>query len=167
MSGSLVLNASFEPLSVVSARRAVVLVLRGRAIALEERAEVWSSELAQIAVPSVVRLVSYVRVPHQRMATVTRRGVFGRDGARCQYCALPADSIDHVLPRSRGGLHNWENVVACCRRCNTHKGDRLPEEAGMTLARRPRAPSPHAWVFASSGYSMDPVWHTYLLHEIA
>ncbi len=167
MSGSLVLNASYEPLSVVSARRAVVLVLRDRAVALEVRDEIWHSEWAQMQVPSVVKLLAFVRVPHQRMTAVTRRAVFARDGFRCQYCSQPADSIDHVQPRSRGGLHVWENVVACCRRCNTRKGDRFPEEAGMALSRRPRAPSPHAWVFANSGHVVDPSWESYLLPEIA
>ncbi len=167
MSGALVLNASFEPLSVVNARRAVVLVLRGRAITVEARSEVWHAERSSLEVPSVVRLTTYVRVPHHRPTPVTRRAVFGRDEFRCQYCHGAAESIDHVVPRSRGGQHSWDNVVACCRRCNARKGDRLPEEAGFSLARRPRAPAFHSWVYTSSGYAMDPTWHPYLMLETA
>lgn len=159
---ALVLNASYEPLSVVACRRAVVLVIRGRATVVEHRNESWHSERETIEVPSVVRLNTYVSVPFNRKVAVTRRAVFGRDGHRCQYCSGPAESIDHVLPRSKGGGHTWENVVACCRRCNVKKGDRLPHEAGFTLNRRPASPPGHAWVLASAGYSLDPAWQPYL-----
>lgn len=162
MSGVLVLNASFEPLSVVGVRRAVVLVLRGTAITLEGRSEVWHSERLHVDVPSVVRLTRYVQVPYQRTIPVTRRGVFGRDGHRCQYCTGPADSIDHVIPRSRGGGHTWDNVVACCRRCNVRKGNRLPSEIGLAPIRSPEPPSRHSWIYASSGYRLDPTWDRYL-----
>ena len=87
-----------------------------------------------------MKLVHFVRVPHQTRVAVTRRSVFVRDGHRCQYCGAQAENIDHVVPRSRGGTHSWENVVACCRRCNTRKEDRLPDEAGFSLSRQPRAP---------------------------
>lgn len=162
MPGVLVLNASHEPLSVVSDRRALVLVIRGKAVAIELREQVWHSERSAMTVPSVVRLTSFVHVPYQRNVPVTRRGVFGRDGNRCQYCAGPAESIDHVLPRSRGGQHTWDNVVACCRRCNVRKGSRLPAEAGLTLATVPAAPRFHGWIYASAGYNLDPAWRRYL-----
>ncbi|MDH4116188.1 MAG: HNH endonuclease [Acidimicrobiia bacterium] len=167
MPGVLVLNASHEPLSVVSDRRALVLVFRGKAIALEHRSEVWRSERAAVQIPSVVRLTSFVHVPYQRNVPVTRRAVFGRDEYRCQYCEGPAESIDHVLPRSRGGQHTWDNVVACCRRCNVRKGSRLPAEAGLILARRPQAPRRHGWIYASAGRAIDPSWTRYLMLEAA
>lgn len=167
MASVLVLNASHEPLSVVSDRRAMVLVIRGKAITIERRDEVWRSERHQLPVPSVVRLTSFVHVPYQRSVPVTRRAVFGRDEYRCQYCSGPAESIDHVLPRSRGGQHTWDNVVACCRRCNVRKGSRLPAEAGLTLARDPRAPLRHGWIYASAGHGIDPVWNRYLMLEAA
>lgn len=163
MRSALVLNASYEPLSVVSARRAVVLVLGGKATVLAAREEKWRSEAMAVEVPSVVRLTRYVRVPYQRTVPVTRRAVFGRDGHRCQYCGAAAESIDHVLPRSRGGEHTWDNVVACCRRCNLRKGDRLPSEVGLTLRSRPQAPLRYGWIFASAGYSLDETWRPYLL----
>lgn len=162
MARALVLNASYEPLSVVPTRRAVVLVIRQRATVVVSRDEEWASERATVVVPSVVRLTSYVKVPYRRTVPVTRRAVFGRDGHTCQYCGSPAESIDHVLPRSRGGQHAWENVVACCRPCNIRKGDRLPTEAGFVLRVRPQAPRQYAWIYASAGYSVDPAWDPYL-----
>lgn len=167
MARTLVLNASHEPLSVVSCRRAVVLVIRGRAVVVEHHVDEWRSEHVIVPVPSVVRLTSYVKVPYTRNVALSRNAVFNRDGYRCQYCAGPAESIDHVVPRSRGGRHEWENVVACCRRCNVKKGNRLPHEAGFALSRRPTVPMRHAWIYASSGYAVDPVWERYLLAESA
>lgn len=165
MPGVLVLNASHEPLSVVSDRRALVLVIRGKAVTIEVRDQVWRSERQEIPVPSVVRLTAFVHVPFQRNVPVTRRAVFGRDDNRCQYCAGPAESIDHVLPRSRGGQHTWDNVVACCRRCNVRKGSRLPAEAGLTLERQPKPPRHHGWIYATTGSALDPVWQRYLMLE--
>lgn len=165
MPGVLVLNASHEPLSVVSDRRALVLVIRGKAVTIEVRDQVWRSERHEIPVPAVVRLTAFVHVPFQRNVPVTRRAVFGRDDNRCQYCAGPAESIDHVLPRSRGGQHTWDNVVACCRRCNVRKGSRLPAEAGLILERMPRPPRHHGWIYATTGSTLDPVWQRYLMLE--
>lgn len=162
MARSLILNATYEPLSVVATRRAVVLVMRGKALPVVVRDETWASERSAIEVPSVVRLTAFVKVPYRRSVPVTRRAVFGRDGHRCQYCGGQAESLDHVMPRSRGGEHSWENVVACCRSCNIRKGDRLPSEAGFELKVKPQAPRHYAWIYASAGYSLDPAWHPYL-----
>lgn len=163
MPASLILNASYEPLSVVSSRRAVVLVARGRAHVMAERDEVWHSANLDIKVPSVIRLTYYVRVPFERTVPVSKRAVFGRDEHSCQYCGSPAENIDHVLPRSKGGQHTWDNVVACCRRCNLRKGDRLPAEVGLTLSRRPTVPHRYSWIYASAGFALDPSWQPYLL----
>ncbi len=148
---ALVLNASYEPLSVVTARRALVLVLSERALLVEGTGSEIRSATASFAEPSVVRLRNYVRVPHQTRVAVNRRSVFVRDGHRCQYCGAQAENIDHIVPRSRGGTHSWENVVACCRRCNARKEDRLLEETGFHLARQPRAPRSRLWLLALSG----------------
>jgi 5-methylcytosine-specific restriction endonuclease McrA len=137
---ALVLNASYEPLSVVSERRAVILVLNQKASLVVGREEIWSSESQSIELPSVVRLNRYVKVPYRRAVPVTRRAVFGRDGHICQYCGGPAESLDHVKPRSKGGDHSWENVVACCRSCNVRKGSRTPDESGIRLRRQPGPP---------------------------
>jgi 5-methylcytosine-specific restriction endonuclease McrA len=160
--GALVLNTTYEPVSVVSARRAVVLVLNQKASVVAAGSARLHSERAAFEIPSVVRLVRYVKVPHHRRVPPTRRAIFARDGHRCQYCEAPAESIDHVLPRSRGGANIWENVVACCRRCNIRKGDRLPHEIGLRLARSPRPPWRFGWVYASAGPSVDPHWLEYL-----
>jgi 5-methylcytosine-specific restriction endonuclease McrA len=148
---ALVLNASYEPLSVVTARRALVLVLSERAVLVHGTGCELRSARSSFSEPSVVKLIHYVRVPHQTRVAVTRRAVFVRDGHRCQYCGAQAENIDHVVPRSRGGAHSWENVVACCRRCNTRKEDRLIEEAGFHLSRQPKAPRSRLWLLAASG----------------
>jgi len=148
---ALVLNASLEPLSVVASRRALVLVLSDKAVLVHGSGHEMRSARARFPEPSVVRLVNYVRVPHQSRVAVTRRSVFARDDHRCQYCGAQAENIDHVVPRSRGGTHSWDNVVACCRRCNTRKEDRLLEESGLRLDRAPRAPRSRLWLMAASG----------------
>lgn len=167
VAAALVLNATFEPLAVVNSRRAVVLVLRGKAHVIAARPDVWHSETSEVAVPSVVRLTHFVRVSYERVIPVTRRAIFGRDEHRCQYCGGSAESLDHVLPRSRGGDHTWENVVACCRRCNLRKGDRLPAEVGLALTRRPQRPHRYGWIYATAGHHLDPSWRPYLLAETA
>lgn len=158
---ALVLNATFEPLGIVSSRRALLLVLATRAELLHATEAVFRSERAAFPEPSVVRLARYVRVPHDRTVAVNRRTVFARDGHRCQYCGSAAESIDHVLPRSRGGLHAWDNVVAACRRCNTRKEDRLPHEAGLVLRTAPSAPRERVWLLAMSGGARAD-WAPYL-----
>lgn len=167
MTKALVLNATYEPLSVVSSRRALVLVWRERATVVEIRDEHWRSVEKNFAVPSVVRLNYYVKVPYHRAVPLTRRAVFGRDGNLCQYCGAAAESLDHVVPRSRGGAHTWDNVVACCRRCNVKKGNRLLNEIGFALLRAPRSPKRFGWVHTSSGYRVDPSWKPYLLADSA
>ena len=115
MRSALVLNATFEPLSVVSARRAVCLVLADKAdIVEDDGTEVRAASMA-VPGPVVIRLRYVVRAPYRRRTALSRRAVFARDGYTCQYCGRTADSIDHVMPRSRGGAHVWENVTAACR----------------------------------------------------
>lgn len=162
MHSALVLNASYEPLSVVSARRATCLVLADKAEVLEDDGRVIRSEKLSFPSPSVIRLRYMVKVPFIRRAALSRRAIFARDDHRCQYCGNHADSIDHVVPRSRGGQHTWENVAAACRPCNLDKRDRTPEEAGMRLAKPCRAPRTSAWVVVSVSGVPD-TWHRYLL----
>jgi len=160
-SRALVLNATFEPLGLVSTRRALLLVLATKAELVHSTDQVFRSERRAFPEPSVVRLARYVRVPHDRTVAVNRRTVFARDSHRCQYCGLAAESIDHVLPRSRGGMHAWDNVVAACRRCNTRKEDRLPHEVGLVLRTQPCAPRQRVWLLAMSGGARDE-WAPYL-----
>jgi 5-methylcytosine-specific restriction endonuclease McrA len=158
---SLILNASMEPLCVVPARRAVVLVLTSKADLLHSNGHRFRSERLDLPAPTVVRLRRYVHVPYRRRAALSRRGVFLRDGHICQYCGQAAENVDHVVPRSRGGTHDWENVVAACRGCNARKKDRTPSEAAMALARTPFVPRPAFWLVAATG-GVEPEWNAYL-----
>ncbi|MFM7512268.1 MAG: HNH endonuclease [Cyanobium sp.] len=135
----LVLNASYEPLNITSWRRAVVMVLKGKAEGLEhDGGRQIRSDLMQ---PTVIRLRQFVRVPY-RPLPLTRRNLFQRYFHRCQYCGSRQErlSVDHVLPRSRGGMDTWENVTTACLSCNVRKGNRTPREACMVLARPPHRP---------------------------
>ena len=135
----LVLNASYEPLNITTWRRALVMVLKGKAEGLEHDSSRWIR--GDTMLPTVIRLRQYVRVPYKQLP-LTRRNLFHRDGHRCQYCGSSADqlSIDHVVPRSRGGLDTWENVTTACLPCNVRKGNRTPREASMTLMGKPHRP---------------------------
>jgi 5-methylcytosine-specific restriction endonuclease McrA len=142
----LVLNASYEPINVCAARRALVLVLKGVAAA-EELSRIYvRSARAAMELPSVIRLLEYRRIPRQARA-LSRKNILMRDRFTCQYClsTLPTSdlTLDHVIPRSRSGETAWENLVACCHVCNNRKGNRTPDEAGMKLARAPRPFSLH------------------------
>ena len=161
MSRALVLNATYEPLGVVAWRRAVVLVLDDKAEVVHDTGEAIHSERITLPVPSVVRLRQFVKVPYRRRAPLNRRGVFARDGHRCQYCGGPAESLDHVIPRSRGGEHTWDNVVAACRPCNVGKRDRYLSETSMVLRRRPTAPRDLSWVTVAMG-TVPALWQPYL-----
>jgi 5-methylcytosine-specific restriction endonuclease McrA len=158
---ALVLNATYEPLCVVPARRAVVLVLKSKAHVEKHNGQVFRSEKLTIHVPSVVRLNYYVKVPFRARATLSRRAVLTRDEFQCQYCGARAENVDHVVPRSRGGEHVWENVVACCRRCNARKENHLASEVGLTLKRLPRAPRGSLLLKVAVGH-FDPDWEPYL-----
>ena len=158
---SLVLNATYEPICVVSSRRALVLVIEEKAELVRETGRLYRAARVSFPEPSVVRLAHYVRVPYTARIAITRRSVFARDGHRCQYCGGQAENIDHVTPRSRGGAHIWENVVAACRRCNSLKEDRLLEEAGLTLHRAPHAPRSRVWLLAASG-ELRADWQPYV-----
>jgi 5-methylcytosine-specific restriction endonuclease McrA len=119
------------------------------------------AERLALAEPSVVRLCYFVKVPYQARVALNRRAVFARDGHRCQYCGASAENIDHVIPRSKGGSHAWENVVASCRPCNARKRDRLLEDSGMRLRRRPAPPRERTWILVASG-SVRSDWEPYL-----
>ena len=138
MSKVLVLNASYEPLNITSWRRAVVLVIKGKAEQIEQREQLVYPDFPM---PTVIRLRHYVRIPYKEIP-LTRRNLLHRDNHTCQYCGQSGDSLtlDHVIPRSRGGGDSWENIVSACVRCNVRKGSRTPKEAEMPLANPPRKP---------------------------
>ena len=159
----LVLNASYEPLNVCSTRRAHVLVWKGKAEVVERLDEPLRTATNTYVRPHVIRLVTYVRVPQSVKRRISRRALFARDGWRCVYCGDGSSrlTLDHVVPRSRGGESVWENVVTACGPCNLRKGDRLLEETHMHLPRLPRPPAPV--LFISLGLHRVPdTWRRYL-----
>jgi 5-methylcytosine-specific restriction endonuclease McrA len=158
---ALVLNASYEPLCVVSGRRAAVLVLTSKAVPVAAGTTVMHSERTEIPVPVVVRLSRFVKVPYRATVPLTRKAVFARDGGRCVYCGAPATSLDHVVPKSRGGPHTWDNVVSACSRCNHVKADRGIAELGWRLLTTPTVPSGAAWRVVGAR-RVDPRWRPYL-----
>ena len=159
----LVLNASYEPLNVCSLRRAHVLVWKGKAEILEHFEKPIRSATTSFERPHVIRLVTYVRVPRGVTKRISRRVLFARDGWKCVYCGSEGHrlTLDHVVPRSRGGTSVWENVVTSCAPCNHTKGDRMLEETSMTLRTTPRPPTPVLFIRLAAEHIPD-VWRTYL-----
>ncbi|MGH9632503.1 MAG: HNH endonuclease [Bryobacteraceae bacterium] len=164
----LVLNASYEPINICAARRALVLILKGVASAEEHAPIQVHSSRHTLKLPSVIRLLEYRRIPHQARA-LSRKNILMRDRYTCQYChkSPPAGelTLDHVIPRSRAGETSWENLVACCHSCNNRKGNRTPDEAGLKLVRAPRPFSLHTSrhlmrLLAKS----DDQWRKYLFY---
>jgi 5-methylcytosine-specific restriction endonuclease McrA len=161
----LVLNATYEPVNICAARRALVLLFKGEAL-VEEQYDHHTINLNPL--PSVIRLNRYRRVP-QRRHVVSRKNILLRDRNTCQYCAevfSPVKlTLDHVLPRSRGGKNSWENLVACCTPCNHRKADRTPEEAGMPLLHYPRPMTLHTSRHVLRSMGLDNhAWHKYLYY---
>lgn len=165
MGSVLVLNATYEPLSIVSVKRAIVLLLKDKAELVEATESHLRSEKLSLPVPLVIRLLYFVRIPHRISLPVTRRTVLARDQYTCQYCQTQPPrkdlTIDHVVPRARGGKTTWTNVVTACLRCNNQKGSRTPEEAGMVLWTRPARPRYLALVVVSST-EVREVWQKYM-----
>ena len=164
----LVLNATYEPINVCSVRRAVVLLLKERAELVEKGRSILRSERDSLARPVVVRLVNYVNVPRDTSRRkITRRAVFARDGWACQYCGNRSNlTVDHVIPRSRGGDSTWENIVASCAPCNRRKGNLMPAQAQMHPKRAPRKPGAHVFITVST-QRIPAAWRQWLPAEAA
>jgi len=159
----LVLNQGYEPLNLCRVRRAIILVFYGKAEVVENsRGEIHSArEVFQV--PSVIRLGYFVRRPH-RERKLTKVEVFNRDHYTCQYCNKQTKelTLDHVVPRQRGGEHTWENVVSACKSCNRRKGGRTPEEAGMSLLRHPTAPRHNGFYIPYHYLNSHREWQKYI-----
>ena len=161
----LVLNASYEPINVCTVRRAAVLILKNRAEVLEKGDWALHAESLTLDRPVVIRLLTYVRIPrdaHRRK--ITRRAVFARDRWTCQYCGHERGNltVDHVIPRSKGGPSTWDNIVTCCAPCNRRKGDRLPRQANMTPVKRPKAPNSTIFIHVAAP-TIPAAWEQYLI----
>ena len=159
---TLVLNAGYEPLAVVSFKRAIILVLNQKATVLAQAGNhLVRSATSEYKLPSVILLSRYVRIPGSRVIPVSRRGVLRRDAHRCVYCNRAANTVDHVQPKSKGGTDTWENLVAACLRCNNSKGDKTLSEMGWTLSFTPRMPTGGAWLIRGAE-KLEPEWDEYL-----
>ncbi len=164
----LVLNYTFEPLHFTNAKRAITLLLSGKAEGVELSPRVIRSPSRSLQLPSVIRLAVYIRKPFLDRVAFNKKNILRRDSYTCQYCARRGErlTVDHILPRSRGGETTWTNVVAACLRCNLQKGNRSLTEAAMSLIREPVHPQflfsvhllrhPHASSFLDS-------WRKYLV----
>ena len=165
MGDVLVLNASYEPLSIVSVKRAIILLLKEKAELIEAAEARLRSENFSFPRPLVIRLVYFVKIPHRISLPVTRRGILARDHYTCQYCGVMPPrkdlTIDHVLPRSRGGKTTWENVATACTKCNGRKGSRTPTEANMALLAQPRRPR-YIAIAALSSMEAREAWGKYM-----
>lgn len=165
MSYVLVLNGDYRPINVCSIPRAVVLLLKEKAEIIERTDRVLHSETFSLDHPSVIRLVAYVRIPYETKRRITRRAILARDSWTCQYCGSETRlTIDHVVPRARGGEHVWENVVTACSTCNHRKGHGLLGEAGMRLRRPPTRPRPDVFLISTTR-KVPAIWKEYLLRE--
>ena len=159
----LVLNATYEPINVCTVRRATILLLKQKAELVEHSSWQLRSEHTRMPRPMVIRLVTFVNVPrdtHRRK--ITRRAVFARDRWTCQYCGSRTSlTVDHVIPRSKGGTSTWDNIVASCAPCNRRKGDQLPVQANMVPRSAPKAPNPHVFIHVASP-TIPAAWRQWL-----
>lgn len=163
----LLLNASFEPLKIISWQKAVTLFYKGRVEVIEEHETEVRSVSFSFRMPSVVRLLRFVKVKRRSVVPFTRANIYARDNHTCAYCStqhLPDDlTFDHVVPVAQGGTRGWENIVSCCVPCNRKKGARTPEEAGMVLKHRPKRPVVTPTLRVSIGFYKQPEsWRSFL-----
>lgn len=162
----LVLNQSYEPISVCSAKKALLLLFLTKAEMVEHRSAYAIRSVREVfPFPSVIRLSAYLRMPFKKVE-LSRKNVIRRDGFKCQYCGehRPPLTVDHIIPRSRGGADQWENLVCACVRCNNRKGSRTPEEAGMKLLSIPRKPH-HVLFIKHYAGKVDDAWRPYLFMD--
>lgn len=162
----LMLNQNYEPLTVCSAKRAFILVFQGKAELIETADGLKLRSIDRtFALPSVVRLAQYKKVPYKRIM-LTRKNILMRDGHRCQYCGVTRGpmTVDHVIPKTMKGKDTWENLVCACVSCNNRKGDRTPEQAGMNLHKKPKRPTYIAFIQRYIGLA-DHRWRRYLFMD--
>ena len=159
----LLLNQNYEPMSVCSARKAIVLLYLGKAEMVEKDSGWIHSVNTCMPIPSIVRLIRLIKAPRRRVL-LTRKNILRRDGHQCQYCGTrdAQFTIDHVMPRKRGGGDSWENLVCACEKCNCKKGNHTPQEARMPLFREPKKPGYHFFLRSLIGIP-DEKWKPYLV----
>lgn len=163
----LVLNASYEPINICGVKRAIVLLVTGVARSEEETLSIIRSPSIEIRIPAVIRLVAFVKIPYIRR-TLSKKNIFLRDQYTCQYCSKKLDAgnltLDHIVPKSRGGNSTWENLVTSCKSCNVRKGDKTPKEAGMRLLIKPKLNSLFYLHIARYKGRENELWRKYLFY---
>ena len=169
MDDALLLNSTYMPLRIVSWKKAIILMTLGKVEVVEEYNKEVHAVSLSIRLPSVIRLLTFIRPRYQEIR-FTRYNIYMRDQGRCQYCGrrfhLREVTYDHIVPRAKGGMANWENIVTCCRSCNLKKGGRTPEEAGMRLIRVPRKPRWLSSLDVAIGFrGMPKSWESYLMEN--
>ena len=163
MNDVLVLNFTYEALNITTFQRAVKLIFSGKAEIVHDLDRVLTSARWELRMPSIIRMLYYIRRPMQKVA-LTKKNVLLRDDYTCQYCGLRGErmmTVDHVVPRSRGGPSTWENLVCACMRCNNRKNNRSPQDANMSLKRRPKTPKYIPWIQIRRNTFPDE-WHKFL-----
>tara|TARA_B100001250_G_scaffold164409_1_gene141399 strand:+ start:3130 stop:3642 length:513 start_codon:yes stop_codon:yes gene_type:complete len=160
---TLILNSTFQPLSVASAKRSISLLLAKKINVIKESKYEIRSENKIIKIPKVALLTYYVKAPYSRRVALNRSNIFIRDFYTCQYCGNNAESIDHIIPKSKGGEHEWSNVVACCKKCNLTKADKLLNQSILKLKKFPIKPEGNFWIKTIIGSNPDPEWSEYLI----
>jgi 5-methylcytosine-specific restriction endonuclease McrA len=159
MNDVLVLNSTYEPLNQTTLRRAMSLIFQRKAEIVKARGKVHTITMS-FEMPTVIRILFYIKT-RRNAVSFTKDNLLRRDNYTCQYCGTYGTkmTVEHVIPRSKGGSDGWRNTVTACDPCNTHKANRTPEEAGMTLMRQPRAPHYISWINLKVGVPSD--WHAY------
>ena len=160
---TLILNSTFQPLSLATPKRALALLFSKKINVLKESDIELRSIEQTIAIPKVAVLTYYVRAPYARRVALNRENIFIRDSFSCQYCGEDAESIDHIMPKSKGGSHEWSNVVACCKKCNLLKADKLLSKTSLNLKKIPSIPEGNFWIKTIIGNNPDPDWKEYLV----
>ena len=160
---TLILNATYQPLSIASAKRSVALMLSNKINVIKTSNLELRSESSTIKIPKVAALNYYVKAPYARRVALNRENIFIRDHNICQYCGVQAESIDHIIPKSKGGKHEWQNVVAFCKRCNLIKADKDLNQTILKLIQSPLAPEGNFWIKTIIGSNPDPEWEEYLI----
>ncbi len=159
----MILNQSYEPLTVCNIKKAIVLIYLGKAeLVVQDKRKELRSVSKTFPWPSIIRLSQFITLPYKRVV-LTRKNILRRDEYKCSYCGrgdLPL-TIDHVVPKSKGGIDSWDNLVCACTFCNNKKGDRTPVEANMILLNRPFKPS-HIMFIKNVVGKLDENWKPYL-----
>jgi len=159
----LVLNQNYEPMSITNAKKAIILIFLGKAEIIENHDNMMVHSInVSLPLPSIVRLTRYISVPRKRIV-LSRKNIIKRDNHQCQYCGTHAGffTVDHIIPKDRGGEDTWENLVCACTKCNNKKGNRTPDEAGMILLKKPQKPN-HIFFIRYFIGKLDNSWKPYL-----